>query len=65
MASHEDYLYEGYKTVIRKKPPYDPFSEYIVFKEFIEEEKYIYIVYEVRGREDELNEIVKEEINKE
>lgn len=60
----DDYRYEGYKRVIKKRPPYNPYTEYLVFKGYVEEDD-IYIIYEVKGNEDDLNKIIEEEINKE
>ena len=64
LVSDDDFRYEGYKRVIRKRPPYNPYTEYLVFKEYIEDDD-IYIIYEVKGREDDLNKVIEEEINKE
>ena len=50
LVSDDDYRYEGYKRVIRKRPPYNPYTEYLIFKGYVEEDD-IYIIYEVKGRE--------------
>lgn len=48
LLSYDDYVYEGYKRIIRKKPTYDPATEYLILNGFIEEEKDIYILYEIK-----------------
>lgn len=48
LKHHDDFINEGYKRVIRKKPTYNPFTQCVVFKEFVEKEDDIYILYEVK-----------------
>lgn len=65
---YDDFINEGYKRVIRKKPTYNPLKQCVVFKEFVEKEVDIYILYEVKDIEsvsiETLETIMNEEINK-
>lgn len=44
--TYDDYINAGYKRVIRKKPAYNPYLQYLVLKEIVDDED-IYILYDV------------------
>ena len=47
LQTYDDYKNEGYKRVVRKKPSYNPYLQYLVLKEIKEDDDNIYITYEV------------------
>ena len=69
LNTREDYLNNGYKVIINKKPKYDKNEYDLCVVEFLETEFTITVCYELRKKEIsvdflELITIYKEEINK-
>lgn len=46
LKSHDDFVNAGYKKIIKRKPSYNPYLQYLVLDEIIDLEN-IYIYYNV------------------
>lgn len=47
LKTYDDFINAGYKRIIKRKPPYNPYLQYLVLDRILEKED-IYVYYDVK-----------------